>query len=96
MIALTSAQNDSLTVHIYYLAHAHTHTLTQGYENVSINPDDFEGKTVLIIGRGEITDTVNGGMRHCWSLQVMLGSRQLHTLWDQQHSYTWPAGRDTA
>ena len=32
------------------------HTLitwsSQGYESVSVNPEDFEGQTVLIIGRG--------------------------------------------
>ncbi|XP_052823418.1 FAD-dependent oxidoreductase domain-containing protein 2 isoform X2 [Octopus bimaculoides] len=26
--------------------------LTQGYESISINPEDFEGKSVLILGRG--------------------------------------------
>ena len=27
--------------------------LLQGYESVSIDPDDFEGKVVLILGRGD-------------------------------------------
>ena len=27
--------------------------LSQGYESVSTDPDDFEGKVVLILGRGD-------------------------------------------
>ena len=36
-------------LHIYALFNP----ILQGYESVSIDPDDFEGKVVLILGRGD-------------------------------------------
>ena len=29
--------------------------VVQGYESMSIDPDDYEGKRVLIIGRGNLS-----------------------------------------
>lgn len=42
-------------LHIYALFNP----ILQGYESVSIDPDDFEGKVVLILGRGDPFYSVN-------------------------------------
>lgn len=62
----------------------------QGYESVSIDPDDFINKVVLILGRGKNSYCKYTSTFHV--CQVMLLSKQLLTLLVQLHIYTWPAG----
>nr|XP_032825875.1 FAD-dependent oxidoreductase domain-containing protein 2 [Petromyzon marinus]XP_032825876.1 FAD-dependent oxidoreductase domain-containing protein 2 [Petromyzon marinus] len=55
--------------------------LVEGYENVSVNPSDFEGQSVLILGRGnsafETADNIMGST----NLVHMLGRSHLRLSW---------------
>ena len=44
----------------WYDLNIHFFTIFQSYSDISTNPDDYEGQTVLIVGRGEISDNVGG------------------------------------
>lgn len=68
----------------------------QGYESMSINPEDFENKVVLILGRGMYAQCHNC-ISHCnlihklnfCFLQVMLDLRLLTILYLTQLTSTW-------
>jgi len=59
----------------------------QGYESVSIDPEDFEGQSVLILGRGLFAAFTYIIVFVLMCLKAILVLKQLPTLLDQQHLY---------
>lgn len=59
--------------------------LAQGYETVSVDPEDFEGKAVLILGRGnaafEVADSIYGST----SLVHMVGRSRVRLAWSTHY-----------
>ncbi|RUS76560.1 hypothetical protein EGW08_015668, partial [Elysia chlorotica] len=59
--------------------------LARGYESVSVDPDDFEGKAVLILGRGnaafEVADCIYGST----SLVHMIGRSRVRLAWSTHY-----------
>ncbi|XP_059153473.1 FAD-dependent oxidoreductase domain-containing protein 2-like [Physella acuta] len=59
--------------------------LTTGYETMSLNPDDYEGKSVLILGRGntafEIADSIYGST----NLIHMLARSRVRLAWSTHY-----------
>ncbi|KAK3737352.1 hypothetical protein RRG08_036756 [Elysia crispata] len=59
--------------------------LARGYESVSVDPDDFEGKSVLILGRGnaafEVADCIYGST----SLVHMIGRSRVRLAWSTHY-----------
>ena len=49
-----TAQWYDLNIHFFF-------SIFQSYSDISTNPDDYEGQTVLIVGRGEMSDSVGEG-----------------------------------
>lgn len=45
----------------WYDLNIHFFSIFQSYSDISTNPDDYEGQTVLIVGRGEMSDSVGQG-----------------------------------
>lgn len=61
------------------------HELVQGYESISTDPDDYEGKSVLILGHGnsafETADAIYGAT----SLVHMIGRSRVRLAWSTHY-----------
>lgn len=58
---------------------------TVGYETMSLNPDDYEGKTVLILGRGNSAFEVADGIYGVTNLIHMVSRSRVRLSWETHY-----------
>nr|KAG5709729.1 hypothetical protein BaRGS_027754 [Batillaria attramentaria] len=57
----------------------------EGYETMSLNPDDYEGKTVLILGRGNAAFEVADGIYGATNLIHMVSRSRVRLSWETHY-----------
>jgi hypothetical protein len=68
-----------------YTPHVEGEEFFEGYETVSINPEDFEGQTVLILGRGNSAFEVAQQIYGSTNLIHMLGRSRVRLSWSTHY-----------